>query len=174
MKTTMTNGHHSSWQLNILAQWLVVVFFPYLIIKRCPETLGGTQFSPLPCLELQSNHHQHTTYTPTLYLLFRPCLCVRPQSSLTGDKSGLLWDKEDLADKMFLRMTTRGHDLMLWTPTPSPTTPKIPWPSPYRPGFDCQDLAKHDIVCQLIVYYNFSLLFLKYVLLAPFAVLIMT
>lgn len=29
-------------------------FFPYLVIKRCPETLGGTQFSPLPCLELQS------------------------------------------------------------------------------------------------------------------------
>lgn len=174
MKTTMTNGHHSSWQLNILAQWLVV-FFPLPCHKKVSrDSWRDTVFPPSHALNSNPLHHQHTTYTPTLYLLFRPCPCVRPQSSLTGDKSGLLWDKEDLADRMFLRMTTRGHDLMLWTPTPSPTTPKIPWPSPHRPGFNCQDLAKHDIVCQLIVYYNFSLLFLKYVLLAPFAVLIMT
>lgn len=173
MKTTMTNGHHSSWQLNILAQWLVV-FFPLPCHKKVSrDSWRDTVFPPpMPWTPIHFIISIPHTPQPSIFCFVR--VCVRPQSSLTGDKSGLLWDKEDLADRMFLRMTTRGHDLMLWTPTPSPTTPKIPWPSPYRPGFDCQDLAKHDIVCQLIVYYNFSLLFLKYVLLAPFAVLIMT
>lgn len=55
-----------------------------------------------------------------------------------------------------------------------------PWPSnpiqspPTGLVTDVGASPKNSIIAKLIVYYGFSLLFLKYVLLAPFAVLIMT
>lgn len=68
-------------------------------------------------------------------------------------------------------MTTRGHNPILWVPQKAQDPMILPPTGLIRDAGASPNTASF---AKLIVYYNFSLLFLKYVLLAPFAVLIMT
>lgn len=75
MKTTMTNGHHSSWQLNILAQWLVV-FFPLPCHKKVSrDSWRDTVFPPpMPWTPIHFIISIPHTPQPSIFCFVRVCV----------------------------------------------------------------------------------------------------
>lgn len=91
----------------------------------------GTQL-PHPWIPVNT-HTRARTHTRSPILIFKQCvnqLCV----CVTGDKAGLLWDKEALADRTRLRMTGRRHNPLLQIPQEAPV-PDTPCPSTSLPPY---------------------------------------